>query len=279
MIVVFNYDNYLKNPVAEFCVSQLESPTILTLDDLMPDIQKLHHAKESYENVYIKKNQKSLPSFIGDQIRLYYSLKYDNYFYCDADVFITKEMQDKIWANKNCVYYSPEKHEINNGTFFCSDKGCEFNKYYFDLYENKDLKDMTNVNVYFKYPYKVDYKNKKAGDMNLLDVPVKHFILSKMFLFKNFYNEKTNKPETIYYTYKKTLDLKNTDKELVWQLGKEADEIHIVKKMMRNKFDDVISIYQWNTAYEFIPEDVQFELWKEQIRYSLQNPNIKFEEI
>lgn len=33
------------------------------------------------------------------------------------------------------------------------------------------------------------------------------------------------------------------------------------------------------TAYEFIPKDVQFDLWKEQIKYTLQNPNIKLEEI
>ncbi len=279
MIAIFNYDNYLKNPVAEFCVSQLENPTIFTLDDLMPDIQKLHHARESYENVYIKKNGKSLPSFIGDQIRLYYSLIYDNYFYCDADVFMTKEMQNEVWANKNCIYYSPSKKEINNGTFFCSDTGCEFNKYYFDLYENKDLKDMTNMNVYFTYPYKVDYENKKAGDMNLLDIPVKHFCLSKVFSFRDFYNTKTNKPGIIYYTYKKAAEMINSDKDFVWQLGKEADEIHILRKMLRNKAGKVMSIFQWNTAYEFIPEDFQFELWKEQIKYSLQNPNLKFEEI
>lgn len=278
MIVVFNYDNYLKNPVAEYCVSQLQSPTILTLDDIMPDIQKLHHARESYENVYIKKNRKSLPSFIGDQIRLYYSLIYDDYFYCDADVFITKEIQDKIWANKNCIYYSPEKHEINNGTFFCSDKGCEFNKYYFDLYENKDLKDMTNMNVYFTYPYKVNYEKKIAGDMNLLDVPVKHFVLSKMRSFKEYYDE-TDKPETIYYTYKDQSDLRSSDKTCVWQLGDKANELHIVRKILRNDFGKITSIYQWNTAYELIPEKEQFELWKEQIKYTLQNSNIKFEEV
>ena len=218
MIVVFNYDDYLKNPVAEYCVAQLQSPTILTLDDIMPDLQKLHHAKESYENVYIKKNGKSLPSFIGDQIRLYYSLIYDDYFYCDADVYITKEMQDKIWANKNCVYCSPSKQEINNGTSFCSDKDCEFNKYYFDLYENKDLKDMTNCNVYFKYPYHVDYEKMTAGDMNLLDIPVKHFILSKMRSFKLHY-DKTNKSDTIHYTYKKFSELHDFDKELLWPLA------------------------------------------------------------
>ena len=40
--------------------------------------------------------------------------------------------------------------------------------------------------------------------MNLLDVPVKHFILSKMRSFGIYYNQ-TNKPDTIYYTYKKLM--------------------------------------------------------------------------
>lgn len=278
MIVVFNYNDYIKNPIAEFCVAQLESPTILTLEDLMPDIMKLHHAKESYENVYIKNNGRSLPSFIGDQIRLYYSLLYDNYFYCDADVYITKDIQKKIWENKNCIYYSPSKHEINNGTFFCSDKGSKFNKYYFDLYENKDLKDMTNMNVYFRYPYKVDYKNKKAGDMNLLDVPVKHFCLSKMFSFKEAYN-KSNKSQIIYFTKKQDFYLSKIDKPLIWQLGKYGDELHITSKRIISNKQVKTTAFQWNTTYELLSEDVQFELWKEQIKYTLQNPNLRFEEI
>lgn len=273
MIVVFNYNDYLKNPVAEFCVSQLQSPTILTLDDLMPDIMKLHHARESYKNCYIDKNHKSLPSFIGDEIRLYYSLKYDNYFYCDADCYITKEHQDKIWANKNCVYYGRKLHEINNGTFFCSDTGCEFNQYYFDLYENSDLRDVTNVNVYFKYPYKVDYENMKAGDMNLLDIPVKHFILSKMSSFKEHY-DLSDKSDTIYYSYKGDFALQNSDKKLIWQIGEKADEIHLCCKNILGG----PKLFQWNTAYEYLPEDMQFDLFKEQLNYTL-GKTMKFEEV
>lgn len=273
MIVIFNYNDYLKNPVAEFCVSQLENPTILTLDDIMPDIQKLHHARESYNNCYILKNNKALPSFIGDQIRLYYSLLYDNYFYCDADVYIPKEFIQKIWDSKNCIYYNEKLHEINNGTFFCSDTGCKFNQYYFDLYENKDLKDMTNMNVYFTYPFHVDYEKKKAGDMNLLDIPVKHFILSRVFEFKkDYYNSDVG--NTIYYTFKPTYELKSAPKRLMWQLGKNAAELHILAK-----HNGYAKIYQWNTDFEFLPKDFQVELWKEQIRYTLQNPNLKFEEI
>lgn len=96
--------------------------------------------------------------------------------------------------------------------------------------------------------------------------------------FKLHY-DKTNKSDIIYYTYKKFSELHNFDKELLWQLGPYTDEIHIVRKMMRNKYGKIMSVYQWNTAYEFIPKDVQFDLWKEQIKYTLQNPNIKFEEI
>ena len=277
MITIFNFNDYLKNPVAEFCVAQLPNPTILTLDDLMPDIMKLHHAKESYENIFIKKNKKSMPSFLGDQLRLYYSLQNDNYLYCDADVYLSKDVLDKIWANKNCIYYSEKLKEINNGTFFCSDRGCKFNEYYFNLYETKNLKDMTNMNVYFKYPYHVDYENKKAGDMNLLDVPVKHFILSRMNTFKNYYND-TNKSQTIYYTFKTLMEVIKADIKIpfAWQLGKDAAIVHTTcKTLLKNK----VKLFQWNTAYEYIPQDVQFDLWKEQVKYTLQNPHIKFEEV
>lgn len=277
-IFVFNYNDYLKNPVAEFCVAQLPNPTILTLDDLMPDIMKLHHAKETYENLYKNKNGKSLPSFLGDQIRLYYSLQYDNYLYCDADVYMTKEMQETIWANKNCVYYGKKFHEINNGTFFCSDRGCKFNEYYFNLYETKDLKDMSNVNIYFKYPYHLDFEKEKAGDMNLLNIPVKHFILSKMWHFKQCYDQ-SPKDDTIYYTNKSDFCLQFINHPLVWQIGKCAEPIIIAYKHITNNKVNV-KAFQWNIVeYEYIPQDVQFDLWKEQVKYTLQNPHLKFEEV
>ena len=274
MQVVFNYNDYLKNPVAELCVSKLENPTILTLEDIKPDLMKLHHAKESYENVYIKKNFKSLPSFIGDQLRLYYALQNDNFFYCDADCYITKEQQKKIYESKNCIYYGKKIHEINNGTFFCSDTGCEFNQYYFDLYENKDLKDVTNVNVFFKYPFHLDFKNEKAGDMNLLNLNVKHFILSKFSTFKNFYYDRYSKKD-IYYTFKTPKELKKSPSLLVWQLGEKADD---EKYLYRNNGTAIM--FQWKTEqHEDLTEQFQIELFKEQMRYTLQNPNIKFIEV
>ena len=277
MIAIFNYDNYLENPVAKFCVSQLPNPTIFTLDDLMPDIQKLHHARESFKNVYERKNGFSQPSFIGDQIRLYYSLLYDNYLYCDADVYLSPEVQKTIWENKNCVYYGEDVREINNGTFFCSDRGCEFNQYYFDLYENKDLKDLTNVNVYFRYPYKLDYEKKKAGDMNLLNVPVKHFLLSRIMTFYKQYYLKSDLDNKIYFTKRPwhTVTKFNTPHPLVWQIGKEANVVHY---LWRAAVPDV-KVFQWNTTFELLDEKFQEELWKEQMRYTLQKSDLQFIEI
>lgn len=281
MIAIFNYDNYLDNPIAQYCVidqlSKKEKPTIYTLDDLMPDIMKLHHAKESYENVYIKKNKKSLPSFIGDQIRLYYSLQNDNYLYCDADVFIPDEYYNEIWKNKNCVYYGELNHrEINNGTFFCSDKDCKFNEYYFNLYETKDLKDVTNVNVYFKYPYQLDYEKKKAGDMNLLNIPVKHFILSRMYSFKKIYEKSSERfLDTIYYTFENDLKTvyKKAPKNLIWMIGKKADPIDTLFYSNAK-----VLAFQWNTLeYKYISHDTQFNLFKDQLEYTL-GKKLKFVE-
>lgn len=268
MIVIFNFNDYLKNPIAEYCVQQLDNPTILTLDDVMPDIQKLKYAKQSLERA---ESGISLPSFIGDQLRLYYSLQYDNYLYCDADVYLTKEIQEKIWKNKNCIYCSPKLREINNGTFFCSDKGSKFNEYYFNLYETKDLKDMTNCNIYFKYPYKVDYKKMKAADMNLLDVPIKHFILSKMYSFEKEY-KKSNESQTIYYTHKSDFLLSSINRPLIWQFD-FGDELHILKKRTKG-----VTAYQWFLNCEALSKETQLDLWKEQLRYTLKNPNLKFEE-
>ena len=128
MIVVFNYDDYLKNPVAEYCVAQLQSPTILTLDDIMPDLQKLHHAKESYENVYIKKNGKSLPSFIGDQIRLYYSLinegKSEVYAHAYAYVYVSNDYKPLFCEIYAEAYELATKHGMDSTQAYCFGDTC-----------------------------------------------------------------------------------------------------------------------------------------------------------
>lgn len=122
--VIFNFYDYLKNPIADFCVSKYPSKTILTLDDVLSDIQKLRHSKWALEN--------DKRSYIGDQLRLYLASKQDNFLYVDADCFIPDFTE--ILANKNCTDFIPEQGIINNGTFFYTDKNCEFNNYYLNLY-------------------------------------------------------------------------------------------------------------------------------------------------
>ena len=66
---------------------------------------------------------------------------------------------------------------------------------------------------------------------------------------------------------------------LVWQIGKCAEPIIIAYKHITNNKVNV-KAFQWNVVeYEYIPQDVQFDLWKEQVKYTLQNPHLKFEEV
>ena len=39
---LLNISNYIENPIANFCISKYEHKKIYTLDDVMPDIQKLN---------------------------------------------------------------------------------------------------------------------------------------------------------------------------------------------------------------------------------------------
>ncbi len=264
MILILNYNNYLDNPIANYCISKLPSPTILTWDDIKADVEKLHHPKEVMNNL---KSGFTRLSFLGDEIRLYYSLQYDNYLYCDADVYLPEKVQKKIWENKNCVAWDPFDNQINNGTFFCSDKNCKFNEYYFNLYETSELANVTNTNVYKKFPYHVDFEKKIAGDMNLLSVPYRHFALSKIDDFKRIVGKNI---DVVYYTFESD-EKKIKDKEpiYIWKM---------VDPRKNNTSCDIIYrkfIFIWDTVYEYISQDDMVRLWKDQLNYSFQK-NLKF---
>lgn len=106
--VIFNFFDYLKNPIADFCVSNYKSKMIYTIDDLLPEIQKLNHSRWALG--------KGCKSYIGDQLRLKLATENDDFFYADADVFIPN-LSD-ITKHKNCTDFIPEQNIINNGTFF-----------------------------------------------------------------------------------------------------------------------------------------------------------------
>lgn len=102
----------------------------------------------------------------------------------DSDVFIPDF--EPIFKNKNCTEITNSDNYgkiINNGSFFYSDSNCRFNKFYFDILENKDIPEwMANYMLFKKYPF--EYSDKKSGDMNLISPQLKHFLLSSFISLK-----------------------------------------------------------------------------------------------
>ena len=245
--VIFNFYDYLKNPIADFCVSKYPSKTILTLDDVLPDIQKLRHSKWALEN--------DKRSYIGDQLRLYLASKQDNFLYVDADCFIPDFTE--ILANKNCTDFIPEQGIINNGTFFYTDKNCEFNNYYLNLYETVLEKDfwMCNYAFFNKHPFKQNFQEKKSGDMNLLDtVESRHFLLNVFYRFKKQYPDL----DTIHYTKNGGVKL-----PLVWQLEHCPKYTASITGLH-------YSIWFFETIYKHFPQDNLIRLFKEQMEFTYQ---------
>lgn len=252
MKTIFNFNDYLKNPIADYCVSRYKYKTVYTLNDLLPIIQNLKHSKWALENNKL--------SFVGDQLRLYLAMQQDNFFYVDADCYFPDEEINKIQIFKNCTDYNYGK--INNGTFFKSDKNCKFNKYYFDLYNkiNKEEYYYCNFDLFNKYPFEI--KEGYSGDMKLLKTNSRHFLISK---FRNF-QKRYPDIETIYYTRKEKIE-----KMFYWKFIKEdlnCEIIHTRKK----------SAYIYNINYKYISEDDLIRLWKEQLNYTYQK-QLKFIEI
>lgn len=253
--VIFNFFDYLKNPIADFCVSQYKSKTIYTLDDLLPEIQKLNHSKWALENNYC--------SYIGDQLRLKLATQNDSFFYADADVFIPN-ISD-IAKHKNCTDFLPEQNLINNGTFFYTDKNCRFNSYYLNVYNNLSEEDyiLCNYEVFRKYPFEFSWKHKKSADMNLLDNNgTKHFLLNEFSRFAKKYKN----IDTIYYTRNP-----NKRKSVIWQI--EHCPPYICNENVYGW-----SIWYFETLYEYIPQDDLIRLFKEQMNHTYQK-SMRFIEV
>lgn len=252
--VIFNFYDYLKNPIADFCVSKYPSKTVLTLDDVLPDIQKLRHSKRALEN-----NKRS---YIGDQLRLYLASKQDDFLYVDADCFIPDFSE--ILANKNCTEFDPKSKLINNGTFFYSDKDCEFNNYYLNLYETvTDDYLWCNTAFFNNFPFKQNFKEKKSGDMNLLDT-----VESRHFMINNFYRFKKQHPNTDTIFFSRA---SNVRMQAVWQI----ENCPIYALSTRGL---TYEVWFFETVYKHIPQDDMIRLFKEQMEFTYQK-KLKFVEV
>ena len=253
--VIFNFYDYLKNPIANFCVSKYPSKTILTLDDVLSDVQKLKHSKWALEN-----NKRS---YIGDQLRLYLASQNDDFLYADADCFIPDFTE--ILANKNCTDFVQELKIINNGTFFYTDKNCEFNRYYLDLYETIPESDfkLCNYKLFNKYPFKLNFQEKRSGDMNLISIEPRHFLINTFYRFRDKHPDLT----TVYYTTHGSME----EHPLIWQL--ECCPPY-VSELITSKME----IHFFETVYKHISQDDMIRLFKEQMEFTYQK-KLKFVEV
>ena len=253
--VIFNFFDYLKNPIADFCVSNYESKTIYTLDDLLPEIQKLNHSRWALE--------KGCKSYIGDQLRLKLATENDDFFYADADVFIPN-LSD-ITKHKNCTDFIPEQNIINNGTFFYTDKDCKFNSYYLNVYNHLPKEDyyLCNYSIFKKYPFELKLESKKSADMNLLDNnKTRHFLLNLFYRFAERYKDL----DVIYYTKNP-----NTKRPIIWQIENCPPYIGA-------EHSQEWSVWYFDTIYDFIPQDDMIRLFKEQMEFTYQK-KLKFVEV
>ena len=253
-MTIFNFNDYLKNPIADYCISAYKSKTIYTLNDLMDIIQNLKHSRQSLENNRL--------SFVGDQLRLYLASLEDNFLYVDADCYIPEEEMKTILQYKNCTGYCKKLKQINNGTFFHSDKDCRFNKYYLELYDKIEPKEYTTPNsiLFNRYPFEL--RDGYSGDMKLLENKVIHFYLSNFYLFyKNYPNI-----DTIYYTK----NGRNISLPLFWKLENVVSSGSVA---LTDK-----EVWFFETKNNYIPQDDMIRLWKEQLNY-IYKKNLKFIEI
>ena len=257
-MVTFDFFDYCKNPIAEFCISKNKDIKVYTLEDMMPYIQQLPHSKKCLDlGVKIS---------IGNQLRLYLSTLEDDFLYVDADCFLPESSIEEIKKYKNCVYYNPRFDKIENGTFFHSNKDCEFNKFYLERYNELGNEPIfRRVNIFKEYPYKVDRENLMSGDMKLLKPDIRHFFIS------NFYKFKNANPDIsiVRYSFE---DLKTqTAQGAFWQLQDDLEDIYSVSNKIR-------SIHFFNTANPHISQTDLFNLWKEQINY-VYGKEMQFEQI
>lgn len=187
-MVFFNFYDYLKNPIADFCANQ-NSATILTLDDLYPNLNQLPYTRK-----ILRIGRKCS---VGNEFRLYLASKSDDFFYLDLDCFIPKNIITDIESKGNCVAIH-KSGCIETGTFFHSQKDCRFINYYLDKYHRlAEVNDTRKFNIFMHYPF--ERHDNFSGDMQLykVDRNIRHFYLSTLIEF----HRRNPNIDTIYYTY------------------------------------------------------------------------------
>lgn len=249
------HNGYENNPIVKHCASKImqqgASLKTIQLSDLSDAIEKCNHSKKCIEIG-------DMTSYIGDQLRMYLGMK-DDIFYMDADAYLNNVKG--IPLNSIAV----EGKKINDGTFFYGNKKwCE---YYYNLYQKKYLdliydNGQADVNYVVRNRFPSDIPFNKVDTTPGKDWGV-HYYLSQFNRFKKI----TEDRRTVCYTFN---DGMNCEKEqnLVWHLGKSM--LPFVAGSLNNHI--------WFYNLEKLG-NIDVELWKEQMRYTLGNSFIYFREI
>lgn len=256
-MITFDFFDYGKNPIADFCIKNNKDLKVYTLDDMMPYIEKLPHSKKCLD-LGVKLS-------IGNQLRLYLSTLEDDFLYVDADCFLPESSLAEIKSYKNCVYYNPTFDKIENGTFFHSDKDCRFNKFYLEKYnEIAAQPGLKRSNIFHTIPFERDADPTMSGDMKLIKPDIRHFFVSNFYKFKSFCSEN----DVIRYTFDKVTP---GMKGVFWQLQDTMEDIYSISK-------NDSSIFFFDTINPHISQTDLFNLWKEQINYVYQK-EMQFEQV
>ena len=256
-MVTFDFFDYGKNPIVNYCMSHNKNLEVYTLDDMMPYIEKLPHSKKCLDM--------GINVSIGNQLRLYLSTLEDDFLYVDADCLLPEESINEIKSYKNCVYFNPKINKIENGTFFHSDKDCRFNKFYFDKYtELAKEPGFKKINMFSTFPFERTVDSTMSGDMKLIKPGVKHFFVSNFYKFKKAFPE----TDTVRYHFGR-VEPRTTG--VFWQLNNTLEDIYGLSNKIRK-------IYFFDTVCPYISQDDMFNLWKEQMNYTFQK-KLKFERI
>lgn len=257
-LTYLSHSGYENNPIVKHCLSKVKEYgidyRIIDLKDLQPELEKCKHSKYCFEH--------NMNSYVFDQLRLYLATQEDM-LYADLDCYAHFE---KLPINSVAVSKDDKEKtiQINNGSFFYTSKDAAFNKFYYDLYQNKDIiKDgiksghhLVNYEVFAKYPM----EHFGLTGIELKDIDGIHYYVSQFSRYKRI----CENYRVVYYTTNR--NRYSTD-HIYWQLGDCKNQQAIGS--LNNQ------VWFYNLAKMRLP----LEVWKEQMRYTLNNPSLVFIEI
>lgn len=257
MLTYLSHSGYENNPIVQYCLSKTKERgidyQIVDLKDLLPDLDKCKHSKYCYEH--------NMNSYVFDQLRLYLALGKEM-MYADLDSI---GHFDELPINSVAVSFDRDKDLIiNNGSYFYTSANHPFNQYYYDLYEKDDIiktgikegHHLVNYEVFARWPMK------ETGLIGVQPSKIDgiHYYVSQFSRYKRI----CENYKVVYYTTNRN---KIDPNHIYWQLGDQ------------DKFNAIGSLGNQVWFYNLAKLRIPLDIWKEQMRYTLNNPSLLFIEV